>query len=794
MAKEILYILHNHFDPVWRRCFDRPARKDGLCIRSYAEVEEHVINAWLALAPKGYTFDEGQAAIWRKYLERNPDKKTELQDLAAKGQLNVLLAGETVQDSVISSAEGLVRNFLVAMPLYRSLVGEDHPGLKIATLEDAFGNSPNMPQILRGVGAEVVCSISYKPVEGKTWTGIDGTTIPCLDHVLERSGGTFVYHPPCPSCKGEGCETCNQSGMKLSGVFVQWMRPGLESMIEKDADWIAATASTEEGLPDESVVAMVEELNSLHEGSCTIRFGTIADAYARCREELLAATEEQDGAEPLDLNPAMPGCMVSRIRMKQRIRSIAYKLVAAESVAATAAWNDGKPVAQPEELSEAWRNLVFCQFHDAVTGTHIDTAYTELMEMMDAAEQRADAWLAKKAQHSFALQEACPSAMEGETAASRKLEAASLGSTVDSPAELPLGNFAVTYDLRGILSIRLDGEDPWFQTDESGCDFRRQMRVGELTVEADFGDAWAKRWPQGSGISWDSSLVYLGDYHTSVETTPNAIRWRGEYTGGDPKIHRLAWTVTLRPSADGRALEFTTDVDWDTASRRLRVVVPVRSKDSTATFEVPFGHIDRTLDHEKISHGELTPDSQEFGALHWVRKDLGDGKGVALLNRGLPCHRYINGELDLSLLRSPEHCFSANLTVHYDFWDLEGLRDTGQHQFEYALLPYADGMSVGDLVRRGYDYNRPMRIEPPFRIKGDVVVTAWKPAENGEGWILRVQEAGGQGTEVTLGFDEPRTVTKTDLLERPQGEPVTSSAHTIPLHKHGILTVLITVE
>ena len=575
--------------------------------------------------------------------------------------------------------------------------------------------------------------------------------------------------------------------MKLSGVFVKWMRPGLENTIEKDADWIATTASTEEGLPDESVVEMVEELNALHEGSCTIRFATLAEAYARCRDELLAAAADTAAdTPPLDLNPAMPGCMVSRIRMKQRIRSIAYKLVTAEAALATSAWNEGTPLPQPEELSEAWRNLVFCQFHDAVTGTHIDTAYAEMMEMMDAAEQCADGLLARTAQHSFALQGAHSSSMEGEAVTSRE--------SADSPAdssELPLGNFIVTYDLRGILAIRQNGEDPWFQTDESGCDFRRQMRVGELTVEADFGDAWAKRWPQGVGISWDSSLVYLGDYNTSVETNANAIRWRGEYTGGDPKIHALAWTVTLRPSADGRALEFTTDVDWDTASRRLRMVVPVRSDDSTATFEVPFGHIDRTLDHEKISHGELTPDSQEFGALHWVRKDLGDGKGVALLNRGLPCHRFIKGELDLSLLRSPEHCFSVNLTVHYDFWDLDGLRDTGKHRFEYALLPYADGMPVGDLVRRGYDYNRPAPIELPFRLDGDVVVTAWKPAESGEGWILRVQEAGGQGTEATLDFHEPRAVVKTDLLERPEGEPTSAATHTFPLHKHGILTLLI---
>ena len=129
--KEVLFVPHNHLDPVWRRCFDRPAEKHGITVRSYAEVEEHVINGWLKEAPKGLTFDEGQTSVWRKYLERNPGRLGELQDLAVKGILNVVLAGETVQDTVMSTAEGLVRNFLTALPVYREVAGEGHAGAPV---------------------------------------------------------------------------------------------------------------------------------------------------------------------------------------------------------------------------------------------------------------------------------------------------------------------------------------------------------------------------------------------------------------------------------------------------------------------------------------------------------------------------------------------------------------------------------------------------------------------------------------------------------------------------------------
>jgi len=223
----------------------------------------------------------------------------------------------------------------------------------------------------------------------------------------------------------------------------------------------------------------------------------------------------------------------------------------------------------------------------------------------------------------------------------------------------------------------------------------------------------------------------------------------------------------------------------------LRVIFALQAKDSTATWEVPFGSLDRTFDNSKVNYGRTTIDTQEYGALHWVRKELGDDRGVAVLNKGLPCARYVSGTLDISLLRSPEACLSANMPMHYEFWDLDGQRDTGKHRLEYAMLPYWDGLATGDLVRRGYAYNAPAAMNLPFEVEGDVVVTAWKPAENGDGFVLRLQDAGGKGTEVTISFDRQRQVTRTNLLEQPQAEPERLQVYKAPIHRHGILTLLV---
>ena len=100
-------------------------------------------------------------------------------------------------------------------------------------------------------------------------------------------------------------------------------------------------------------------------------------------------------------------------------------------------------------------------------------------------------------------------------------------------------------------------------------------------------------------------------------------------------------------------------------------------------------------------------------------------------------------------------------------------------------------MTPGELTRIGYDYNRPAPLDVPFKVEGDVVITAWKPSEDGAAWVLRVQEAGGKGTGVRLRFREAREVTRANLLEEACATGKRGTRYATRLHKHGILTLLI---
>ncbi len=776
MSTPISIIPRNHFDPTWRRAFVRPITHNGVTVQPYARVEEEVFERWLALAPRGYSFSESQTAVWREYLRRNPARLERLKAELVAGRLCVQLAGETVQDTSLPASEGLIRNFLVALPFYRELGVAGSPAQEVAWVEDAFGNSPNYPQVLAGVGAKAVAKLTYRSIPGPVWTGIDGTSLACMDQLVHQAVWPVTKHPPCPACRGSGCTTCGNAGMVWASVLEQ---AEVEAILERAIiaqatdPLVHVTLGGEETLPDACVFAAIAAVTARHP-TASFRFATWADLWTAQRAGLLAAVAAHDGTPSADLNPAMPGCQVTRIALKQRTRDLAHRLGEAESVLATRSWQTGVAMAQPEELCEAWRLVAFNQFHDAITGTLVDGGADELHGMLDRA-----------------------SALAERHAPPRPLPPApALFATPTTTAGcIRLGQLEVSYDQRGLTAVAHAGRRLCAMRPLS-CT-REAMRIGELGLESDFGDAWGKRIAPLDQYG----CAPLSDFHTGVEVAshagqPVALRWQGTYAGGDRKVKRLTWTMTVRASADGQALDFAVEVDWHAESRRLRAWFPVVGTQASATYEVPFGHVDRAFDGSKWDYTLWSAQQNEFPMQNWIRAACIGGGHAALISRGLPGVRWMPGtatqpgSIDLSLLRAPESEFCQVETHFYEFWDNAGMLDGGRHAFAYQLRVDAAGLSPADLTAAGLAFNRPAFVTPPFIVEG-AQVSAWKPAEDGHGWILRVHDASGLGGMVALRFNEERTVTATDLLERPNGTAHRGRSWSGPLRKHGIQTVRI---
>ena len=83
----------------------------------------------------------------------------------------------------------------------------------------------------------------------------------------------------------------------------------------------------------------------------------------------------------------------------------------------------------------------------------------------------------------------------------------------------------------------------------------------------------------------------------------------------------------------------------------------------------------------------------------------------------------------------------------------------GAHAFTYALLPHSGDWREGETVRRAWELNVPLVGLPAtpgqgdlpgaasfIQVAGPAVLETVKPAENGDGWIVRLYEPhGGRG-------------------------------------------------
>ena len=226
--------------------------------------------------------------------------------------------------------------------------------------------------------------------------------------------------------------------------------------------------------------------------------------------------------------------------------------------------------------------------------------------------------------------------------------------------------------------------------------------------------------------------------------------------------------------------------DWHEKHILLKVAVPSSAHNNKATFEIPYGSIERpTTRNTPAEKGKF-----EVPALQWA--DLSDtSHGVSLLNDCKYGYDAKGNVLRLSLLRSPE-------------WP-DPHADEGLHEFTYSLYPHGGSWRDALTVRRGYELNYPLLVRQIEQHEGDlkdefsfltvqadnVVLTATKKAEDDNGLILRFYEWAGKESYVKLRLPaSAQAASETDLMERPIGElSVQNDSVTVHTKPYEIKTV-----
>ena len=237
-------------------------------------------------------------------------------------------------------------------------------------------------------------------------------------------------------------------------------------------------------------------------------------------------------------------------------------------------------------------------------------------------------------------------------------------------------------------------------------------------------------------------------------------------------------------------VDVVTDIDWHERHKLLKAGFPLAASSSEATYEIPYGSIKRpTTRNNSVEDAKF-----EVPALRWA--DLGDAQnGFSLINESKYGYDAVGNLLRLSLLRSPT-------------WP-DPDADQGRQRFSYSLYPHSGTWKQALTVRQGYDFNYHLSaVQVPAHsgklpgsfsfVKAEqenVVVTAVKKTEDGDGLLVRFYEWAGKGGNVTLTLPPGvGSATLANLMEKPEGSALPVSAGrqiTVPVTPFEIQTVIV---
>ena len=248
--------------------------------------------------------------------------------------------------------------------------------------------------------------------------------------------------------------------------------------------------------------------------------------------------------------------------------------------------------------------------------------------------------------------------------------------------------------------------------------------------------------------------------------------------------------ITLAPDSD--IVDIENDIDWHEAHVLLKAAFPVAAYGPVATYEIPYGTIDRpTTRNNSWEKAQF-----EVPAMRWADLSGTAGSngvhGLSILNTSKYGYDAAGDTIRITLLRSPK-------------WpDAEA--DMGHHHFHYALYPHAGTWREALTVRHGWEYNYPLTAVVTTAHPGslpaehsfasvspeNVVLTAVKKAEDANGLIFRVYEWAGKQSTVEFHVPPGATgATVTNMIEVPEGDalPVTGDVVKVPIKPYEILTI-----
>ena len=316
----------------------------------------------------------------------------------------------------------------------------------------------------------------------------------------------------------------------------------------------------------------------------------------------------------------------------------------------------------------------------------------------------------------------------------------------------------------------------------------------------DAGDEYTYSWPaRDRKVSLDPAGVSVVDEGTpsfpamvvrGVLKAPARLAPDRQSRSMDLVDVRIESRICLYPGVP--RIDVKTTVTNPAEDHRLRVLFALGAPAKAASAEGIFSVDDRPVTARDISAFSDWVEPPSTNPQKTFVSVCSGERGLSVANRGLPDHEVIlddagNAVIALTLLRCVGWLSRPDLLARKGNggWTLPtpGAQCPGTHVFEYSIIPHAGSWQEAGVMDLAHQFAVPPLVfglgeggRPAGDARslvqvdrGEIVLSALKKAENGDGCIVRLWNASGETVVASVRFAQPvQSMHRTDLAERRQ--------------------------